>query len=145
MNIYQDIFFRSMDILRGRKTIERLKFLRKSQYWDRETLQHWQLSRLNELLAQAKNNSPFYRETLSHIQLPLRSLKEIENIPIIRKEDIKANGDRIKCTNIPPGRFVPSRTGGSTGEPMHYFWDKRGMDWNRASVSIRRMGKCLPW
>lgn len=134
MNFYQDVFFRSLDRLRGRRTIERLKFLRASQYWDRERLRSWQLERLNALLAQARTHSPYYREALRSICLPLASLEQLEELPVMSKQNIRENLDRIKCANLPAGRFVMSRTGGSTAEPMFYFWDKRGMDWNRASV-----------
>lgn len=134
MNLYQDVFFKSMDLLRGRQTIKRLKYLRKSQYWDSLKIKTWQLQKLNELLTQATNFSPYYKEKFSDIRSPLNSLHEIANLPILTKNDIRNNQNDLKCTNIPASRFVESRTGGSTGEPMFYFWDKRGMDWNRASV-----------
>ncbi|WP_196138878.1 phenylacetate--CoA ligase family protein [Aliikangiella sp. G2MR2-5] len=134
MNFYQDVFFRSLDRLRGRKTIERLHFLRKSQNWSREQIDQWQLEKLNELLTQAKSHSPFHSDRLRNIELPLKSLKQLENLPILTKSDIRKNQASIKSDNIEPSRFVESRTGGSTGEPMFYFWDKRGMDWNRGTV-----------
>ncbi len=134
MNFYQDVFFRALDTLRGRKTIQRLHFLRKSQHWTLDEIKQWQLSRLNELLKQAKENSPFHGQRLANIQLPLTSLDEINTLPILTKNDIRQNQQQIRCTNIPDYRFVESRTGGSTAEPMFYFWDKQGMDWNRASV-----------
>ena len=134
MNLYQDVFFRSLDLLRGRNTIQRLHSLRQSQHWNTEQIAAYQLKRLNALLLQAKNNSPFYQSRLADLKLPLSSLAELCNIPIITKTDIRQNQQRIRCTNIPDNRFVESRTGGSTGEPMFYFWDKQGMDWNRASV-----------
>jgi len=134
MNLYQDLFFRSLDMLRGRQTISRLHFLRKSQHWSHERLRSWQLDRLNALLQQAQANSTFYAERLADIRLPFRHLDEIEQLPVLSKDDIRSNMDALKCSNIPESRFVMSRTGGSTGEPIFYFWDKRGMDWNRASV-----------
>ena len=134
MNLYQDVFFRSLDLLRGRNTIQRLHSLRQSQHWNTEQIAVYQLKRLNALLLQAKNNSPFYQSRLADLKLPLSSLAELCNIPIITKTDIRQNQQRIRCTNIPDNRFVESRTGGSTAEPMFYFWDKQGMDWNRASV-----------
>jgi len=134
MNLYQDLFFRALDLLRGRKTIKRLKFLRQSQYWDEDTLARWQLDRLNDLLIDARDNSPFHRERLANIKLPLSSLYELERLPVLTKDEIRENGEKIKNHSLPADRFVPSRTGGSTGEPMQYFWDKRGMDWNRGSV-----------
>ena len=134
MNFYQDVFFRSLDIFRGRKTIKRLHFLRKSQNWNTEEIKKWQLKKLNNLILQAKQHSPYYKKKLSKIKLPLQSLEEIESLPLLTKNDIRNNQELLKCSNIPENRFVESRTGGSTGEPMFYFWDKRGMDWNRASV-----------
>lgn len=123
-----------MDLLRGRQTIKRLGFLRKSQFWSRDQLESWQLNRLNLLLIHASNESPFYKKRLEGIQLPLTSLEQIEQIPILTKEEIRNNGEDIRCRDVPESRFVASRTGGSTGEPMQYFWDKRGMDWNRGTV-----------
>ncbi|MDH5767089.1 MAG: hypothetical protein OEZ38_13835 [Gammaproteobacteria bacterium] len=134
MNLYQDIFFNSLDKLRGRKTIQRLKFLRQSQSWNIDQIKQWQLERLNELLIHAKNNSLYYKKHLSNINLPLRSLSEITKLPILTKDNIREYKDSIKCSNISNDRFVEARTGGSTGVPMFYFWDKMGMDWNRGSV-----------
>lgn len=134
MNFYQDVFFRTLDVLRGRRTIERLHFLRKSQYWDRDTLAAWQLGRLNELLIHARNNSTYYGKQLHHLDLPLKSLADVSRIPILSKADIQGNFEALQCSNIPRKRFELSRTGGSTGEPTYYYWDRRGMDWNRASV-----------
>jgi phenylacetate-CoA ligase len=134
MNLYQDVFFRGLDFLRGRQTIERLHFLRKSQHWDATTLAAWQLHRVNALLRQAFQNSAYYEKALAGIDLQLGSPADLHRIPVLTKDLIRPNLEAIRCRNIPPSRFVMSRTGGSTGEPIHYYWDKRGMDWNRASV-----------
>jgi phenylacetate-CoA ligase len=134
MNLYQDIIFKTLDILRDRRNIEKLQFLRKSQYWSRERLDKWQLDKLNELLITAKENSLFYQERLKNVRLPLNSIAELENIPILTKADIRENKEEIKCKGVPENLFIPGKTGGSTGEPMHYYYDKRGRDWNRGCV-----------
>ncbi|MEW6704326.1 MAG: hypothetical protein AB1430_05700 [Pseudomonadota bacterium] len=134
MNLYQDVFFRALDMARGRHTIERLHFLRKSQHWDRQTLQRWQLQRLNALLQQARDHSPYYAQALASATLPLRSLDELRDLPVLDKGVLRKHFDALQCRNIARSRFVLSRTGGSTGEPTYYYWDKRGQDWNRASV-----------
>lgn len=132
--IYQNIFFRLLDLLRGRNTLRRLKQLRKSQYWERDRLNAWQLQRLNALLDQARRNSPYYGKTLAGREFPLRSLAGLQDLPVLRKEDIRNNLETIRCGNIPARRLSLSRTGGSTGEPTWYYLDKRGMDWNRGTV-----------
>lgn len=134
MNLYQDVFFRTLDLVRGRRTIERLHLLRESQSWDAERLREWQLDRLNGLLAQARENSAYYRDRLGGVQVPLRSLAAIAELPVLTKQAIREDFEALQCGNLPRSRFVLSRTGGSTGEPTFYFWDKRGQDWNRASV-----------
>ncbi len=134
MSIYQDVFFRGLDQLRGRRTIERLHFLRASQAWDRATLRDWQLARLNALLAHARATTPYYEVALRHIELPLPSLERLSDLPVLSKRDIVTNYEGLQSRAVPRHRFVASRTGGSTGEPMRYFWDKYGMDWNRGSV-----------
>jgi phenylacetate-CoA ligase len=134
MNLYQDVFFRALDMVRGRRTIERLRFLRQSQSWDPERLRAWQLQRLNALLQQARDGSVYYRERLQGVRLPLTSLDALAGLPVLTKQAIRENFEGLQCRNLPRSRFVLSRTGGSTGEPTFYFWDKRGQDWNRASV-----------
>lgn len=132
--IYQNVVFKGMDLIRGRRNIERLKFLRKSQYWPSDKLEKWQLERLNLLLKTAKENSSFYAERLRNINLPLKDLSEIQTISILTKSDIRTNMEKIKCKNAPDDLFILGKTGGSTGEPMHYYYDKRGRDWNRGCV-----------
>lgn len=134
MNFYQDIFFKSLDLMRGRNTISRLHFLRQSQYWTRDCLLQWQLDKLNDLLIQAKGHSPYYQSILRDIRLPLRQVEDMRELPLLTKDDLRSHYEDIQVTNISRDRFIPSRTGGSTGEPTVYFWDKRGQDWNRASV-----------
>lgn len=134
MNLYQDVFFRFLDVLRGRQTIQRLNFLRQSQYWTEDELRRWQLEQLNKLLAEARTNTAYYARTLKDFSLPLNSLDALSELPILTKSAIREGFDALQNTKLPRSRFVKSRTGGSTGEPMQYYWDKRGQDWNRGTV-----------
>src|SRR3972149_7466640 len=113
MNLYQDVFFRSLDILRGRRTIERLHFLRQSQHWDQATLRSWQLARLNKLLLQARDHSDYYQKLLSQISLPLTKIEDLAQLPILTKARIQENFKELQCRNMPRSRFVLARTGGS--------------------------------
>ncbi len=132
--LYQNVVFRLFDRARGRRNMERLRFLRQSQFWPRETLDAWRLERLNRLLLQARDHSPFHRERLASVKLPLRSLEELQSLPILTKDQIRRHKDAIRCGNVPDALLEPGKTGGSTGEPMHYYYDKRAMDWNRGTV-----------
>ena len=132
--LYQELFFKGLDKLRGRRNIERLKFLRMSQYWGTEQLERWQLTKLNQLLENAKKYSSFYSKRLSDNRLPLKSLQELESIPIFKKADMRNDINEILCNNVSADDCELSRTGGSTGEPSYYYLDNSSKDWNRGSV-----------
>jgi phenylacetate-CoA ligase len=134
MNFYQDIFFSSLDKLRGRNTIKRLKFLRKSQFWEESRLKEWQLDKLNKLLFEAKSHSPYYSRLFKNTTLPLKSLNEISDLPIMTKKVMRDNFEEIKCANISNKELELSKTGGSTGEPSYYYLSNNSKDWNRGTV-----------
>lgn len=133
VKLYQDIFFKSFDWLRGRQNIQRLKFLRQSQFWDRERLEEWQLNRLNHLLWIAREHSPFHTERLRNVKLPLKHLNEIQTLPILTKKDMRVNFQRIRCQHIPLEQCELNNTGGSTGEPSLFYQHKKSLDWAEAS------------
>lgn len=131
---FHKILFCMTDFLRGDRSIEKLRQLKKSQFWNREALMVWQLKKINIILKHAKKNSPFYKKRLKKITLPIEDLEFLQDIPILTKRDIVQNIDEIKCKNIPKVRYVSSNTGGSTGEPMHYFCDRISLGWKRAAT-----------
>lgn len=126
--------FSIADYFRGDRGLSKLKLLKKSQYWSGEELKKWQLEKMSALLAHARANSPFYGKRLSGMRLPLKDIRQIEEIPVLTKKDIRENAGAIKCRNISEKRLVPANTGGSTGEPMRYFSDRVALGWRRALV-----------
>ncbi len=134
VKLYQGLVFPVFDLLRGRRNLERLRFLRKSQFWSRERLRAWQLEKLNALLVQARDHSSFHRARLEGVSLPLASVDDLKRLPVLTKRDIQQNREAIVCANIPESRREKARTGGSTAEPTHFYQDKSGMDWNRGTV-----------
>ncbi|GAB4167793.1 MAG: phenylacetate--CoA ligase family protein [Calditrichia bacterium] len=134
VQLYQNIFFRFLDVLRARNNIKRLKFLRKSQFWSKEQIENHQLTQLNKLLNFVVRHNRFYQEFYKDLSLPLKSIQELEQFPILTKNHIRQHLEDLKSKNINSKRFVKTNTGGSTAEPMVFYWDKQGQDWNRASV-----------
>lgn len=133
MNIYQDIFFRGLDKLRRRRNIERLHQLRDSQFWGPEQLRAWQTERLNILLQVARAHSPFHGPRLRNFDR-LSGPEDLAQLPVMTKTDVRAHRERIRTNHLPASRYGLAHTGGSTGEPTHFYLDRCGRDWNRASV-----------
>jgi len=132
--LYQNVFFKGIDAVRGRETIDRLKFLRKSQFWDKSRLESWQLEQLNKLLLSSKSHSLFFAERLGNLELPLKSLEELQLIPVLTKKEIRENLQTIVCNNVRRKHLELCTTGGSTGEPMSFYQDLNCKNWNRGSV-----------
>ncbi len=83
-------------------------------------LQSYQLDRLNVLLAQICQR-PFYRERLAGVELPLRTLDDFQNVPLLNKSEwIPDSADQPgRIFDLP--RSVYSRlhqTSGTSGFPV---------------------------
>lgn len=84
-------------------------------------LSDWQLSRLNELLAQVLPANSFYARKFSGIQLPLESLDEIAKLPFTFKEELVSGGVEHRAANStwPIENYVRfHRTSGTHGHPL---------------------------
>ena len=85
------------------------------------TVAQWQLARLNETLALARTHSAFFSARLP--SAPLRSLDELQALPLMGPEDLTREGLRLLC--VPPygiERIVTLPTSGSTGAPKRVYF-----------------------
>jgi phenylacetate-CoA ligase len=117
-----------------------LEFLSRSSFWIARRSHMKQLAELNdsqnlppgsvraaqekaflEIIEHARSNVPWYREALG--DLDIRSLDDITSIPFLTKKMIQAGTDRLKAEGLPPERFIPNTTGGSTGEKLEMYSD----------------------
>lgn len=117
-------------------------FLKESEKWSLEELEAYQLKKLKELVKQAYEKTTFYRELYQKngiIPEDLKSLNDLKNIPIVTKQDLLLNAERIQ---IKEGfhKLVHSSTSGTSGERLNMYrsetWDSgtraaqlRGYSW----------------
>lgn len=83
----------------------------------------YQLNQLNTFLEYAKKNSEYYAQILSDIELPLKNIDELKKIPILEKEDIRRNIDKI--ITVPKSQAIKSYTGGTTGKSLTVYYTKK--------------------
>ena len=78
------------------------------------------LDKFNAVWRDAVENVPFYAEWRERHGLPdkMTSLKELELWPILGKQDLILNRDKLTRKDIT--RYHESVTGGATGEPLHF-------------------------
>lgn len=122
------------DIAVGTKISKNLKFLEKSQWWSIEELQKYQNKKLRALIKHAYENVPYYHHEWKKLNLKpedIKTVKDLRKIPIITKEDIRKNFGDFKSKDFAVRKPNPGATGGSTGEPLkfYYDWAVWSMDW----------------
>lgn len=84
----------------------------------REVLEAWQLKRLNEALAYARAESPFYRRRMGWPTAPLSSLAALADLPLTTVDDLtRADPPLAAISQASATRFVTLPTSGTMGAP----------------------------
>ena len=115
--------------------LRHLKLLEASQYLTLDEIRINQLARLKALLVHSYKNSPYYRRKWQEIGFhpeDLKCLADIEKLPLLTKDDIRTEKDRIVASNMPVASLIPRETSGSTGIPLRFFVDDASQQFKRA-------------
>lgn len=102
--------------------------MRLSENLDLEALRAVQRRRALKLASFAYESSPFYREFYQSVGLSTRDLEDpdvFEHLPIVEKSQIRERAEEFRVHDSPKSGALASSTGGSTGEPLQVFHDKR--------------------
>ncbi len=115
-----------------------LATLRQLLAWERldpEELARLQRDRLRAALDHAERTVPFYRAWFADHGLRRRDFGEVEALrllPPLTKSVIAAAGDRMISTAFDKRTLRRDSTGGSTGEPLHFYINEERKSWVRA-------------
>jgi phenylacetate-CoA ligase len=115
--------------------LEHLRYLEKSQFFPLESLKEDQWIRFKKILRHAYENTSYYSRSMKASRLApgdVRSWDDLHRIPVLKKEDIRANKLDMVARNVPANKLVPKKTSGSTGKPLDFFWDEASQQWKRA-------------
>ena len=103
------------------------QFYEKSQWWDRKTLEEYQLKKLKELLEYAYKNVPFYRELWDKygVNYKINSLDDLKRFPITNKEMLQQAIKEKKISReyvnkLNSKEIVWQSTTGSSGKPFKF-------------------------
>jgi phenylacetate-CoA ligase len=113
-----------------RPTFAYLESLEQSQWLSRAALERMQMQKLTELLQTAARHSPWHAERMSAAGLDIDdggaplTLDDLRRLPVMTKQDARANVDRIRWAGV-PGGAARYNTGGSSGEPLIFYFGRR--------------------
>lgn len=133
-SLYLRVAYPLLDLLRGRQVMRRYDELMHNELLSPNELDELQRKRLAALVSHAAGTSPYYRERLPQLSPGGFADVDLARLPILRKVDIQVHRDAIVSEAFDRSQLVPGRSGGSTGQPTHFFYDRTALDYLRAST-----------
>ncbi len=121
--------FRAQEAAMRRPTFSMLADLERSQWRSPEAMRDLQTQHLNTLLASAYAHSPWHAARLRAAGLTdavlsgTVSLNDLTQLPTMDKRDARDNVDQLVWRDAPGGVFKYT-TGGSSGEPLIFYFGR---------------------
>jgi phenylacetate-CoA ligase len=127
--LVRNVLYPAHEWLIGRPTHGVLHGLQASQWWPAKQHEQDQERKLRALLLQAWDHCPAHRSRLadvgfSRIDLAFFRRNHLPLLPLMDKATIRAHVDQLVDRSVPGGVFRYA-TGGSTGEPLTFYIDRR--------------------
>jgi phenylacetate-CoA ligase len=126
------LVFKAGYLLKRPGVISNYNDYQQAQWLPYEQLKDRQEKQLVTIIKFAYENIPYYSKLLSTLGLApgdVKTIEDLEKIPILTKETIKDNWHNFIPKNINKLKFLNSSTTGSTGKPLQYRMSTG--DWER--------------
>jgi phenylacetate-CoA ligase len=145
MDMYTSLISRVLfplhEKLKKHDSVAVLKEMERTQWLSGTQLKELQLKRLRQLLTQAQQHVPYYRNLFAKLQFnpqDVHTLSDLARLPLLDKATIRANTDALKSeTGRSLARF---NTGGSSGEPLIFYIGKE-----RVSHDVAAKWRATRW
>jgi len=111
----------------GRKFHAALKEFEERQWWSAEKLRDYQNEKLRALIKHSYENVPFYKNKMNACGIrpdDIKSVDDLALIPILTRDDVKANFDDLVARNYKRSQLIMGHTSGTTGSPLEFLYDR---------------------
>ncbi|MGQ9750703.1 phenylacetate--CoA ligase family protein [Desulfosoma sp.] len=122
----------------GRKTFAYLKSLEKEQWLSPQALNALKAQKLKDLLVHAQRNIPFYARRCAEAGFDpekMTGIEDLQKLPLLTKAEIRKNLRDMLWKDC-PGGLHRYNTGGSTGEPLVFYFDRRRQAYDAAARAM---------
>ena len=106
------------------RTLYYLEEMIRRSYWPRTKLLKYQEKELRKVLKHAYDSVPFYHKIFRDAKVKpedVKSVSDLGKLPIVRKNEIKANIDSVISEKFRTRNLRTLLTSGSTGRPLRVF------------------------
>lgn len=113
----------------SRSEREKRELVADMETWSQDRMRAWQWSRIKDLLEHAQTHVPYYKHLFSDLGIraaDVRSWTDFSQLPVLTKEDIQGNRDRLTVAGM---NGIENHTGGSTGQPLRFYQDQEYLEW----------------
>ncbi len=98
----------------------------KNERLSEHEIREYQDEKLRCLIKHAYENVPLYKERMQNSKLfpeDIKGQNDLFKLPILTREDIKNNFQKLKAINYPEKKLFLGHTSGTTGSPLEFYWD----------------------
>ncbi len=137
--LVRNVIYPLHEALLKRPTFAYLRDLEKTQCLDQTAMEQLQMEKLGGLLRKAHAHCPWYTRHIDnagidiHGDCPL-TLSDLRRLPPMDKQSVKEHVREMVWDDV-PGGIYPYNTGGSSGEPLRFYFGR----WRQASDAAGRM------
>ncbi len=121
------------ECLMRRKTFRYYRDLQRSQWFPGEQLRKLQLAKLCDLVSAALNQTDAYAD-LAGVDRTWQpgALEDLQQLPLLDKATVSSHREKLVNRSVPGGP-IRYNTGGSSGEPLIFYFDKRRQAYDKAA------------
>jgi phenylacetate-CoA ligase len=108
----------------GEEFESHLSCLLKSERWSREEIRAYQDEKVQELIRYSFEYVPFYRDRMKERKLKpedFRGVSDLRKLPILTKEEVRRNRERLLSSAIPASKLQLRHTSGTTGKSLELY------------------------
>jgi len=121
--------YRAQEAAMHRPTFAMLAEIERTQWLSRGGVEAYQAQRLSRLLASALAHSPWHADRLrvagleDAVEAGAVALADLQRLPTMNKRDARDNVEQLVWRGVPGGVFQYT-TGGSSGEPLIFYFGR---------------------
>jgi phenylacetate-CoA ligase len=133
--VMENVILPIYDIARDTSRFKYVQILNRSQWLSPRDLERLQNRQLRVIIKYAYETVPYYNRMFRKIGITsgdVRCVEDLSKLPVLTKEDVRANSADLVSRGFPAKRLV-SYTSGGSGDQLRFFVTKDQLSWEIAA------------